>query len=87
MASGAPSGWKPRTREDHMLRSYLRRLRRNGPVGAVRVEVPFGRPSGGTARRLDAVRFPPAGRTGPTATTATGSARICPEGPASTSSR
>lgn len=49
--------WEPRTREDFMLRSYLRRLRRDGPLGAVHVEVPFGRDSGGTARRLDAVRF------------------------------
>ena len=41
-----------------MLQSYLRRVRRGGWLGAVHVEVPFGRPSGGTARRLDAVRFP-----------------------------
>lgn len=41
-----------------MLRSYLRRVRRAGWLGAVHVEVPFGRPSGGTSRRLDAVRFP-----------------------------
>ena len=40
-----------------MLQSYLRRVRRGGWLGAVHVEVPFGRPSGGTARRLDAVRF------------------------------
>jgi hypothetical protein len=41
-----------------MLRSYLRRERRGGWLGAVHVEVPFGGPSGGTSRRLDAVRFP-----------------------------
>jgi hypothetical protein len=41
-----------------MLRSYLRRVRRSGSVGAVHVEVPFGMASGGSARRLDAVRFP-----------------------------
>ena len=41
-----------------MLQSYLRRVRRGGWLGAVHAEVPFGRPSGGTARRLDAVRFP-----------------------------
>ena len=41
-----------------MLQSYLRRVRRGGWLGAVHVEVPFGRPSGGTARRVDAVRFP-----------------------------
>ena len=41
-----------------MLRSYLRRERRCGRLGAVHVEVPFGGPSGGTSRRLDAVRFP-----------------------------
>lgn len=50
--------WEPRTREDHMLRSYLRRVRRMGWVGAVHVEVPFGKELGGSARRLDAVRFP-----------------------------
>ena len=50
--------WEPRTREDRMLQSYLRRVRSGGWLGAVHVEVPFGRPSGGTARRLDAVRFP-----------------------------
>jgi hypothetical protein len=49
--------WEPRSREDHMLRSYLRRERRSGSVGAVHIEVPFGAPSGGTSRRLDAVRF------------------------------
>jgi hypothetical protein len=41
-----------------MLQSYLRRERRQGWLGAVYVEVPFGAPSGGTSRRLDAVRFP-----------------------------
>jgi hypothetical protein len=41
-----------------MLQSYLRRMRRGGWLGAVHVEVPFGRASGGTTRRLDAVRFP-----------------------------
>ena len=50
--------WEPRTREDHMLRSYLRRVRRAGHMGAVHVEVPFGVKRGGSARRLDAVRFP-----------------------------
>ncbi len=50
--------WEPRTREDRMLRSYLRRERRSGWLGAVHVEVPFGAPSGGTSRRLDAVRLP-----------------------------
>jgi len=40
-----------------MLRSYLRRERRSDRLGAVHVEVPFGGPSGGTSRRLDAVRF------------------------------
>jgi hypothetical protein len=50
--------WQPRTREDLMLRAYLRRERRSGRLGAVHVEVPFGGPSGGTSRRLDAVRFP-----------------------------
>jgi len=50
--------WQARSREDHMLRSYLRRERRGGWLGAVHVEVPFGGPSGGTSRRLDAVRFP-----------------------------
>jgi hypothetical protein len=50
--------WQPRTREDHMLRIYLRRERRGGRLGAVHVEVPFGGPSGGSSRRLDAVRFP-----------------------------
>ena len=40
-----------------MLGSYLRRVRREGSLGAVYVEVPFGAPSGGTSRRLDAVRF------------------------------
>ena len=40
--------WEPRTREDRMLRSYLRRERRSGWLGAVHVEVPFGAPSGGT---------------------------------------
>jgi hypothetical protein len=40
-----------------MLRSYLRRERRTDWLGAVHVEVPFGGPSGGTPRRLDAVRF------------------------------
>ncbi len=40
-----------------MLRSFLRRVRRSGSLGAVHVEVPFGAPSGGTSRRLDAVRF------------------------------
>ncbi len=49
--------WEPRSREDHMLRSYLRRERRSDWLGAVHVEVPFGAPSGGTSRRLDAVRF------------------------------
>jgi hypothetical protein len=49
--------WDPRSREDHMLRSYLRRERRIDWLGAVHVEVPFGAPSGGTSRRLDAVRF------------------------------
>jgi hypothetical protein len=49
--------WEPRTREDLMLRSHLRRVRREGSLGAVHVEVPFGAPSGGTSRRLDAVRF------------------------------
>ncbi len=49
--------WEPRSREDWMLRSDLRRERRSGSVGAVPVEVPFGAPSGGTSRRLDAVRF------------------------------
>lgn len=57
MSSGHPK-WEPRTREDRMLRSYLRRVRRSGPLGAVHVEVPFGGASGGTTRRLDAVRFP-----------------------------
>ncbi len=41
-----------------MLRSYLRRVRRAGRMGAVHVEVPFGKNHGGSARRLDAVRFP-----------------------------
>jgi hypothetical protein len=41
-----------------MLRSYLRRVRRAGWMGAVHVEVPFGKKHGGGARRLDAVRFP-----------------------------
>jgi hypothetical protein len=41
-----------------MLRSYLRRIRRDGLMGAVHVEVPFGTAKGGNARRLDAVRFP-----------------------------
>ena len=50
--------WEPRTLEDHMLRSYLRRVRRAGHMGAVHVEVPFGVKRGGSARRLDAVRFP-----------------------------
>ena len=50
--------WEPRSREDHMLRAYLRRVRRGGWLGSVHTEVPFGSPSGGTSRRLDAVRFP-----------------------------
>jgi hypothetical protein len=50
--------WEPRSREDHMLRSYLRRVRRAGHMGAVHAEVPFGEQRGGSARRLDAVRFP-----------------------------
>jgi hypothetical protein len=41
-----------------MLQSYLRRVRRSGSLGAVHVEVPFGGPSEGTSRRLDAVRLP-----------------------------
>jgi hypothetical protein len=41
-----------------MLHSYLRRVRRSGSVGAVHIEVPFGGAMGGSARRLDAVRFP-----------------------------
>lgn len=56
--SAAHPKWEPRSREDFMLHSYLRRVRRAGWLGAVHVEVPFGRPSGGTSRRLDAVRFP-----------------------------
>jgi len=56
--SAAHPKWEPRSREDHMLRSYLRRVRRAGSVGAVHVEVPFGKELGGSARRLDAVRFP-----------------------------
>lgn len=56
--SQAHPKWEPRSREDLMLRAYLRRVRRGGWLGAVHVEVPFGRRSGGTARRLDAVRFP-----------------------------
>jgi hypothetical protein len=49
--------WVPRTREDRMLRSHLQQERRAGEFGMVHVEVPFGRPSGGASRRLDAVRF------------------------------
>lgn len=56
--SAAHPRWEPRSREDFMLQSYLRRVRRAGWLGAVHVEVPFGGPSGGTSRRLDAVRFP-----------------------------
>jgi hypothetical protein len=41
-----------------MLQSYLRRERRRGWLGAVYVEVLFGASSGGTSRRLDAVRLP-----------------------------
>ena len=41
-----------------MLQVYLRRVRRGGWLGSVHAEVPFGSPSGGTSRRLDAVRFP-----------------------------
>ena len=41
-----------------MLRSYLRRVRRTGHLGAVHAEVPFGEKRGGSARRIDAVRFP-----------------------------
>ena len=49
--------WQGRSREDHMLRSYLRRERRSAWLGAVYVEVSFGAPSGWTSRRLDALRF------------------------------
>jgi hypothetical protein len=38
---------EPRTLEDRMLRSYLRRVRRAGHMGAVHVEVPFGEKRGG----------------------------------------
>jgi len=41
-----------------MLHAYLQCERRSGRLGAVHVEVPFGGPSGGTSRRLDAVHFP-----------------------------
>jgi transposase-like protein len=41
-----------------MLRSYLRRIRRAGAMGAVHVEVRIGEAKGGSARRIDAVRFP-----------------------------
>ena len=55
---GPQPKWEPRTREDHMLRSYLRRVRRAGHMGAIHAEVPFGEKRGGSARRIDAVRFP-----------------------------
>lgn len=45
--------WKPRTRDVHRARSYLRRVRRVGHVGAVRVEIPSGAKRGRSARRLD----------------------------------
>ena len=58
MKAATSPKWEPKRREDHVLRSYLRREHRAGWLGAVHVEVPFGGPSGGTSRRLDAVRFP-----------------------------